>query len=107
LDYVFPLPTQLSTANLAALFRDIQLINLGLLTATAEDAARVLLCGATPAWLDPRRHAAAALYRAFERRFIALLRRYDGHRDPEMIHPLVPADHAERVRAFRQYRLEE
>ena len=73
----------------------------------AEDAAKVLLSGAAPAWLDTRRRAVAALYRAFERHLIALLRRYDRHRDPGRIHPLVPADHLERVRAFERFRLEE
>src|SRR5262249_53684298 len=106
LDYVFPLPTRLSTSNLAALFRDLQLINLGLLTACADDAARVLL-GGDVGWLDARRRAVAAHYRAFERRFVALLRRYDRCREPEAIHPLVASDHAERVRAFHLYRLEE
>jgi len=106
LDYVFPLPTRLSTANLAALFRDLQLINLGLLTACADDAARALLGGDAP-WLDARRRAVAAHYRAFERSFVALLRRYDRCRDADSIHPLVASDHAERVRAFQLYRLEE
>lgn len=106
LDYVFPLPTRLTTANLAALFRDLQLINLGLLTACADDAARTLLGGQTN-WLDARRRAAAAHYRAFERNFVALLRRYDRYRDPSAIHVLVASDHAERVVAFHHYRLEE
>jgi hypothetical protein len=48
-----------------------------------------------------------ALYRGFERDFVALLRRYDRSRDPEAIHALVPSDHAERQRAFLDYRLEE
>jgi hypothetical protein len=106
LDYVFPLPTRLSTANLAAFFRDLQLLNLGLLAACADDAARVLLGGAPP-WLDARRRAVGALYRAFERDFVALLRRYDRCRDREAIHALVPSDHGERQRAFLDYRLEE
>ncbi len=35
------------------------------------------------------------------------LRRHDRFRDPECIHQLAPVDHAERVRAFQTYRLEE
>jgi hypothetical protein len=105
LDYVFPLPARLSAANLGGLFREVQLLNLGLLLACADDAARVLL--GPPAWLDARRRAAANAYRYFERRLVAILRRYDRLRDPEAIHPLVPSDHAERARAFLDYRLEE
>src|SRR4029077_7724077 len=63
LDYVFPLPSRLSTTNLAGLFRDLQLLNLGLLVACVEDACRVLLPGAAPSWLDARRRALAARYR--------------------------------------------
>jgi hypothetical protein len=107
LDYVFPLPVRLGTANLAALFRDLQLLNLGLLTACVEDACRVLLPGAPPTWLDGHRQAIARPYRLFERRLVAILRRHDRHRDPHRIHPLAPSDHEERVRAFGLYRLEE
>jgi hypothetical protein len=107
LDYVFPLPGRLSTTNLAGLFRDLQLLNLGLLITCAEDSWRVLVPGATPTWLDTRRRALAWQYRQFERRLVALLRRYDDWRDARWIHPLVPADHDERVRAFATYRLEE
>jgi hypothetical protein len=107
LDYVFPLPSRLSTANLAGLFRDLQLLNLGLLIACAEDSWRVLVPGATPTWLDARRQALAWQYRLFERRLVAILRRHDAFRDPQSIHPLVPADHEERIRAFGEYRLEE
>jgi hypothetical protein len=107
LDYVFPLPNRLSTTNLAGLFRDLQLLNLGLLIASAVDAWRVLLPGSTPSWLDARRRALADQYRLFERRLVALLRRHDVHREPDCIHPLVPSDHVERIRAFGQYRLEE
>jgi hypothetical protein len=107
LDYVFPLPARLSEVNLAGLFRDIQLLNLGLLIACVEDSCKVLLPGSLPTWLDARRRTLAAQYRLFERRLVRLLRRHDAHRDPSFIHPLVPSDHEERVRAFGLYRLEE
>jgi hypothetical protein len=107
LDYVFPLPARLSTANLAGLIREIQLLNLGLLVACAADAGRALLPGPAPAWLDARRQAIAGVYRDFERSLVSLLRRHDRYREPECIHKLAPADHVERVRAFRSYRLEE
>lgn len=107
LDYVFPLPLRLSTANLAGLFREIQLLNLGLLTACAADACRVLLAGSPPPWLDARRAAVARAYRDFERRLVALLRRHDRHRDPTQVHRLIADDDLERRQAFVQYRLEE
>jgi hypothetical protein len=107
LDYVFPLPLRLSTANLGGLVRQIQLLNLGLLVACSADAARVLLPGPAPVWLDWRRQAIASCYRDFERRLVALLRRHDRFRDVDCIHRLSTADHDERVRAFQLYRLEE
>lgn len=107
LDYVFPLPMRLSEANLAGLVKEIQLLNLGLLVACAQDLCRVLLPGAPPEWLDERRQAAGQAYRAFERKFVAALRAHDRHREPSRVHRLVPADHGERVRAFENYRLEE
>jgi hypothetical protein len=107
LDYVFPLPARLSTASLAGFLREVQLLNLGLLLACAEDACRLLFPGAAPAWLDSRARACARAYRLFERRLVALLRRFDRYRAPKRIHPLLPADHLERARAFRLYRLEE
>ncbi|MFO0844130.1 MAG: hypothetical protein U0797_17300 [Gemmataceae bacterium] len=107
LDYVFPLPVRLSEANLAGLVKEIQLLNLGLLVACVQDLCRVLLPGAPPAWLGERREAVAGAYRAFERKLVAALRAHDRHRDPARVHRLVPADHAERVRAFESHRLEE
>ncbi|MFO0878496.1 MAG: hypothetical protein U0840_14245 [Gemmataceae bacterium] len=107
LDYVFPLPVHLSEANLVGFFHQIQILNLGLLVACAEDACRVLLPGKIPAWLDARRLALGRVYREFERRFVALLRAHDRYRDPSRIHRLNPGDHAERVQAFECYRLEE
>jgi hypothetical protein len=107
LDYVFPLPARLSATNLGGLFREIQLLNLGLLVACSEETWRVLLPGANPPWLDARRRAVARTYRDFERKLVAMLRKYDRRRNPEFIHRLAPLDHAERVRAFRVYRLEE
>jgi hypothetical protein len=107
LDYVFPLPARMSTGNLAGLIREIQLLNLGLLVACAEDSHRTLLPGVAPVWLDDRRRAVARCYRDFERRLVALLRKHDPYRQVEFIHPLAPGDHAERVRAFQVYRLEE
>jgi hypothetical protein len=107
LDYVFPLPARLSAASLAGFLREVQLLNLGLLLATVEDACKAFFPGGLPAWFDARAHACARAYRQFERRFVGLLRRFDQHRSAQHIHPLVPADHAERVRAFGSYRLEE
>lgn len=107
LDYVFPLPVRLSEGNLACLFREVQLLNLGLLVACAQDACRVLLRGHEPAWLDARRQAIGRAYAAFERRLVAALRDHDRHRHPGQVHRLVPTDHAERVRAMELYRLEE
>jgi hypothetical protein len=107
LDYVFPLPIRLSTANLAGLIREIQLLNLGLLVACAADAQQALLPGPAPAWLDSRRQAIARCYRDFERRLVTLLRRHDRFRDPDRIHCIATTDHDERVRAFQLYRLEE
>jgi hypothetical protein len=106
LDYVFPLPERLSVANLAGLFRQLQMLNLGLLCTCAAEVSRVF-CGSTPPYLDARRASLARLYTAFERRFVGLLRSFDAHRDPERIHTLDEADHAERVHAFAHYRLEE
>ena len=106
LDYVFPLPDRLSRANLAGLFRQFQLLNLGLLCACAVDVARVLH-GPSPDWLDARRRSLARRYTDFERRFVRLLRSFDAHRDAGRIHALDEADHAERVYAFGHYRLEE
>ncbi len=105
LDYVFPLPAE-DEAALAALFATIQRLNLGLLAACTEDACRVYSPGEPPAWLSQCREAAAA-YRRFERRLVALLRRFDAHRDPGAIHPTEPCDDAERRRAVRMFRLEE
>jgi hypothetical protein len=107
LDYVFPLPVRLSEANLIGLLREIQVLNLGQLVACAHDASRVLLPGPAPAWLDLRRQGVARIYRDFERRLVGILRRHDRYREPGRIHRLVPADHAERVRALELYRLEE
>jgi hypothetical protein len=107
LDYVFPLPSRLTPSSLGEFLRQFQLLNLGLLLACAEDACKPLFGGEPPSWLDGRRRALARIYRSFERRLVALLRRHDRYRNPRRIHPLVPADHAERVRAFRTYRLEE
>lgn len=107
LDYVFPLPTRLSEPNLAGLFREIQLLNLGLLVATSQDACGVLFPTRPPEWLDARRQAVGRCYREFERRLVALLRVFDRYREPGLVHRLVPADHAERVRALELYRLEE
>src|SRR5262249_28085247 len=59
LDFVFPLPVRLSAANLTGLIRQLQVLNLGLLIACAEEAARVLLPEEPPAWLDDRCQAVA------------------------------------------------
>lgn len=107
LDYVFPLPVRLSEANLAGLFREMQLLNLGLLVACAQDSCRVLLRGSTPEWLDATRQAVGRVYANFERRLVATLRSHDRYRNPGQIHRLVPTDHAERVRGLELYRLEE
>ncbi len=107
LDYVFPLPVRLTEANLAGLFREVQLLNLGLMVACAQDTCRVLLRGHEPAWLDARRQAVGRAYAQFERRLVAALREHDRHRQPGQIHRVVPSDHAERVRALELYRLEE
>jgi hypothetical protein len=106
LDYVFPLPEQLSQANLAGLFRQLQLLNLGLLCTCVAEVSRVFF-GSTPPYLDARRSSLARQYAEFERRFVRLLRAFDAHRDPERIHALDEADHAERIHAFAHYRLEE
>jgi hypothetical protein len=103
LDYVFPLPRRLTRPNLAGLFRQLQLLNLGLLCACAGEVARVF--GGSP--LDARRSALARHYADFERSLVRLLRAFDAYRDPECIHALDEADHAERVHAFTHYRLEE
>lgn len=107
LDYVFPLPATLSPASLGEFVRGLQVLNLGMLLACVEDTWRTLLPGAPPSWLGPRARAAARVYRGFERQLVSLLRQHDRYRDPRLIHPLVPADHAERAHAFRTYRLEE
>ena len=106
LDYVFPMPEQLSQANLAGLFRQLQLLNLGLLCACASEVTRVFL-DSSPAWLDNGRASLARRYADFERKFVRLLRSFDAHRDAGRIHALDEADHAERVYAFTHYRLEE
>ena len=103
LDYVFPLPERLSRANLTGLFRQLQLLNLGLLCACAAEVSRVF-GGPT---FDGRRSALARHYAEFERRFVRLLRTFDAHRNPEQIHSLDEADHSERIHAFTHYRLEE
>jgi hypothetical protein len=107
LDYVFPLPVRLSTPNLAGLFREIQLLNLGLLLGCVADTCRVLAGNQPLPWLDERRLAIAGLWRDFERRLVALLRRYDRYRDPQLIHRLQPGDDYERRIACERYRLEE
>jgi hypothetical protein len=107
LDYVFPLPARLTTASLTGFLRQFQLLNLGLLLAAVDDACRALVPAEPPAWFDARLRAASRVYRRFERRLVALLRQHDRYREPALIHPLVSADHGERVRAFRTYRLEE
>jgi hypothetical protein len=107
LDYVLPLPGRLSLSSLAGFVRGLQLLNLGLLLACVEEVCRPLFGGELPAWFDGRCRAAARVYRGFERRMVALLRRHDRHREPSLVHPLLPADHSERVRAFRDFRLEE
>lgn len=106
LDYVFPLPTRLSPTNLAGLFRQIQLLNLGMLLAYAAETARVLY-PEWPFWIDGRRRKIARIYRDFERKLVALLRRFDAYRDPERVHRLHSGDHAIRMEALQTYRLEE
>lgn len=107
LDYVFPLPRQMSEGSLADFLRQFQLLNLGLLLAVVEDSCRALSAGAIPPWLDARMRRVAQAYRHFERRLVLLLRQYDRYRDPALIYPLHPADHRERQTAFRTCRLEE
>lgn len=107
LDYVFPLPVRLSEANQAGLFKEMQLLNFGLLVACVQDVCRVLLPGEPPAWLDGRRQTVGRIYRDFERRLVGILRGHDRYREPGQIHRLIPADHGERVRALEHYRLEE
>jgi hypothetical protein len=106
LDYVFPMP-RMSTHSLAEFLRGVQLLNLGLLLATIEDTCKPLFGEVSPTWLTPHMHALACVYRGFERGLVKLLRQHDSHRDPGQIHRLDPCDHAERVRAFLTYRLEE
>jgi hypothetical protein len=107
LDYVFPFPVRLSEANLAGLFREIQLLNLGLLVTSVADTCRVLLGGQSPSWLDERRRTISRWYSDFEQQLVALLRCHDAFRDPTQIHRLVACDHGERVRSLSIYRLEE
>jgi hypothetical protein len=107
LDYVFPYPSQMSAGNLAEFLRQLQLLNLGLLLASAEESYRACFPEAAPPWLDARMRTVAQVYRRFERQLIAWLRRHDAFRDPELIYPLNEADHRERQEAFRQFRLEE
>ncbi len=107
LDYVFPLPSGLSEANLAEFLRQLQLLNLGMLLASAEESYRSCFPGEAPPGMDARTRAIAHAYRGFERKLVALLRRHDAHRDPDQVYPLEPADHAERQAALRTHRLEE
>lgn len=107
LDYVFSLPRLMTPASWAEFLREIQLLNLGLLLASAEDSYRGFFQPEAPAWLDLRLRSIAGAYRTFERRFVALLRQYDEFRDSRQVHPLDRCDHRERVAAFRAYRLEE
>jgi len=107
LDYVFSLPRLMTPASWAEFLREVQLLNLGLLLASAEDSYRGFFQPEAPAWLDSRLRAIAGAYRTFERRLVTLLRQYDEFRDSRLIHPLDRCDHRERVAALRAYRLEE
>jgi hypothetical protein len=107
LDYVFTLPAQLSEKNLAEFLRQLQLLNFGMLLAAVEESHRAFFPGEAPPGLDERTRAVAHAYRGFERRFVALLRQHDAHRDPERIFRLDPVDHRERQAAFRDYHLED
>jgi hypothetical protein len=93
--------------GLAGFLHELQLLNLGLLLAVVDDSCKALFPEGPPTWLDARARACARAYRLFERRLVALLRRFDRYRSPRKVHRLVASDHAERVRAFRHYRLEE
>jgi len=106
LDYIFTLSPEMSESNLSVLLRQIQLLNLGMLLATAEDAHAVFFTGTRPASLDDSMSRLAEVYRNFERRFLRLLRTYDDHRQQAFVHPLDPKDHRERVAAFAKHRLE-
>ncbi|MBY0229424.1 MAG: hypothetical protein K2W96_09110 [Gemmataceae bacterium] len=102
LDYVFPLPS-LDGPRLAALFARIQLLNLGLLAACADDTVRAYFPG-EPGWGE---RPAAEAWRRFERRLVGLLRKYDRHRADARLHPLDPDDDEERHAALREYGLDE
>jgi hypothetical protein len=107
LDYVFSYPGRMSEASLAEFLRQFQLLNLGMLLASAEESYRACLPGEVPPWMDGRARAVAQAYRRFERRLVGWLRRHDGFREPGMIYALDAADHRERREAFRGHRLEE
>ena len=103
LDYVFPLPA-LDHPRLAALLSRIQLLNLGLLAACADDMERTFFPGEQPEWGASR---AADAWRRFERGLVAMLRRFNKLRDPGFLHPLDPDDDEERREALLRFGLEE
>ncbi len=87
----------------------VQLLNLGLLLASAEDSYKVFFPGESPFGNDVKLKLIAQLYRAFERRFVSFLREYNRFRNPDSILSLkeAPQIYQERRKAFENYFLEE
>ncbi len=89
----------------------IQLLNLGMLLASAEDSYRIFFTEEIPFWGkgDPAIRNLAQVYRAFERQFVRLLREYNHYRNPESVEDIIGpvAYHEERIQALDKYLLEE
>ncbi|MBI3999724.1 MAG: HEAT repeat domain-containing protein, partial [Candidatus Omnitrophica bacterium] len=109
LDYIFNLSSEMTEKSLSEYLRQIQLFNLGLLLAAAEESYQLFFPDLTPPWMDPRTRALAEEYRRFERELVKLLRAYDRYLDPSLIRLISgePEDHRQRQEVFRKYRLEE
>ena len=110
LDYIFNLPVEMTEKSLSELLRQIQLLNLGLLLATAEESYQVFFPDKVPGWMDSRTRAIAEGYRQqFERVFVKLLREFNRFLEPGKIYSIPGEDEDTHLRqaAFRNYRLEE
>ncbi|HXV27690.1 MAG TPA: hypothetical protein VD913_01860, partial [bacterium] len=106
------LPREAEEMNLKRYLRMVQVLDLGLFLASAEESYQVFFPGEVPAWMRSQRlRALAQVYRAFEQRIVWLLREYDAYLDPQRI-PDTDKKDLQKYRqamkeAFGKYRLSE
>ncbi len=107
LDYIFNLSNEMTERSLTEHLRQIQLLNLGLLLASAEDSFQRFFPGQNPSWMDQKMKNIAETYRIFESRLVSLLREHNQYRDPGKIYKLKKESDEERISAFQKHLLEE